>query len=154
MKFLNAILRPFTALGEWLQDYVLLALRVIWGSLFMIAGFGKIIDIPGTAANFANLNIPFAEATAWLVACSEFFGGLLLLLGLFSRIAAIPLVIAMIGAYITVHFSAFSRLSQDPEAVFKEHPFNYLLAALIVLCFGAGKFSLDEAFGINQSYKK
>lgn len=154
MKFLNALLRPFVRLGEWLQDYLLLAIRLIWGSLFMIVGFGKLTDIPGTTASFANLGIPFPEVNAWLCSCSEFFGGLLLLLGLFSRIASIPLVIAMIVAYITVHFPAFSRLSQDPEAVFKEHPFNYLLAGLIILAFGAGKFSLDEAFGINQGTKK
>lgn len=150
MKFLQALVSPFIKLGEWLQNYLLLAIRLIWGALFLVPGWSKLVDIKATAEGFAKLGIPNSDIGAYLAGGAEFFGGLLLILGLFSRIAAIPLIITMIVAYATVHFGAFSQLSIDPQAVFKEPPFNFLMAALLVLCFGPGKFSLDSAFGIER----
>ena len=150
MKFLQAIVNPFIRLGEWLQNYFLLAVRLIWGFLFIFPGWSKLVDIKATAAGFAKLGIPYPDVSAYLAGGAEFFGGILLLVGLFSRIVSLPLIITMIVAYVTAHSEAFSKLSQNPEAVFQEHPFNYLMAALIVFCFGPGRFSLDSAFGIER----
>lgn len=150
MKFLQALVSPFQKIGIWLQDFLLLAVRLIWGGLFLMPGWNKLSNIAATQASFAKLNIPYPEISAYLAGGAVFFGGLLLIIGLFSRIAAFPLIITMVVAYITAHSAAFSQLGQNPEAVFKEPPFNYLMAALLVLCFGPGKFSLDSAFGIER----
>ncbi|MFN4174042.1 MAG: DoxX family protein [Parachlamydiaceae bacterium] len=150
MKFLQALVSPVIKLGEWLSNYLLLAVRVIWGLLFIFPGWSKLIDIKGTAVGFAKLGIPYPEISAYLAGGAEFFGGILLVAGLFSRIVSIPLIFTMIVAYATAHADAFSKLSENPEAVFQEHPFNFLMASLLVLCFGPGKFSLDSAFGIEK----
>ena len=150
MKFLQAIVNPFIRLGEWLQNYFLLAVRLIWGFLFIFPGWSKLIDIKTTSVNFAKLNIPYPEISAYLAGGAEFFGGILLIIGLFSRIASIPLIITMITAYATANYEVFSKLSENNQAVFQAAPFNFLMASLIVLCFGPGRFSLDSAFGIER----
>lgn len=150
MKFLQAIVNPFIKLGEWLQNYFLLAVRLIWGFLFIFPGWSKLVDIKSTTAAFAKMGIAYPDISAYLAGGAEFFGGILLIVGLFSRIVSIPLIITMIVAYATAHSAAFSKLAENPEALFQEHPFNFLMASLIVLCFGPGRFSLDSAFGIER----
>jgi putative oxidoreductase len=49
----------------------------------------------------------------------------------------------MIVAYITADFEAISKFFSDPDKFVKADPFPFLLAALIVLIFGPGRFSLD-----------
>lgn len=93
----------------------LLLIRVIVGVVFVFHGSQKLFgafDGPGIEG-FAetlgtNLELPLPTLNAWLAACAEFFGGLALILGLGSRILAIPLVITMLVASFMVHGSAFS----------------------------------------------
>jgi hypothetical protein len=49
----------------------------------------------------------------------------------------------MVVAYLTADFEAVSSMFSDPDKFAKADPFPFLLAALIVLVFGAGRFSVD-----------
>lgn len=122
---------------DLLQSPLLLLIRLYWGFGFMMAGKGKLFNIERTVGFFTDLGIPFAHASAVLVGSVECLGGVLLLIGLFSRIACIPLLCVMMVAFATVHKVSI-------EAAVKEEPFLFMLTCLIVIAFGPGKFSLDS----------
>lgn len=128
-------------IGEYFQSLLLLAIRLYWGFGFFESGYGKLSNIAGAAQFFDNLGIPFSTANAYIAGSIECFGGLLLMAGLFSRIAAIPLIIVMLVAYGTAHSA--SLVWSQPGLIVAEAPFNFLLAALLVFAFGPGKISLD-----------
>lgn len=133
-----------------LQGPFLLIIRLYWGIHFMMAGWGKLMNLERTAGFFADLGIPFSGINAGLAGVAECGGGLLLALGLASRLACIPLIFTMIVAYATAHYEALVVVVQslqgfsiDLEEFIKQEPYTYLMAAVIVLIFGPGKFSVD-----------
>ena len=79
---------------------------------------------------------------AYFVSALEFGGGLLLILGLGSRLIALPLVTDMIVAYITADREALFSIISNPDK-FTAAPYTFLIASLIVLIFGPGKASVD-----------
>jgi putative oxidoreductase len=126
--------------GNFLQSILLLLLRITWGWQFFEAGRGKLAHLDSTAAFFGSkLHIPLPYFNAVLASCTETFGGLLLLIGLGSRLVSIPLIITMIVAYITADRAKLAAL----DTFVKANPFPFLLTAVIVLCFGPGKLSVD-----------
>ena len=131
-------------IGEFFQSLFLLVIRLYWGYNFLLSGYGKLSDIPGTIEFFSQLHIPFPMINTYLVGGIEFFGGLFLILGLFSRIITIPLMTVMIGAYLTAHREAVLNLFSQPMDFINQSPFLYFLVCLIVFSFGPGKISLDH----------
>lgn len=125
---------------------VLLAMRLFWGYKFFQAGWGKLGTIDNVTTFFESLNIMYPHYMAWLVAIVETGGGLLLMAGLFSRLAALPLAVTMITAYFTAHYDAVAGIFSNPEAFMDQAPFMFLLTALLVFAFGPGWFSLDHYF--------
>src|SRR5271156_4368115 len=127
-----------------LQSAFLLGVRVVWGYELFEAGSGKLLHIEKPIGYFTSLGIPFPVENAYLVGCTEMFGGIFLALGLFSRLAAIPLIIDFIVAYITTEQEALQKLIHfDPDAFISADPFTYLLASVIVFIFGPGSYSVD-----------
>ena len=113
------------------------------GLVFFLTGKGKLLHLDRTAAFFAELNIPFPMLNALLAGSTECLGGLLLLLGLGSRLATMPLIFAMLVAYATADKEAIHAVFSDPDKFTGATPFLFLRACLIVLAFGPGKMSLD-----------
>lgn len=85
-----------------------LLLRLYMAPIFIKAGYGKLAAFQDTAAWMGNsdwgLGLPFPELMAALAGGTEFFGGILLLVGLATRLIAIPLMFTMIVAAVTVHW--------------------------------------------------
>ena len=82
-----------------------LLLRLYLAPVMMQAGWNKLVGFENTAAWFGNsLGLPFPELMAALAAGTEFFGGILLLLGLATRWICVPLMFTMIIAMVTVHW--------------------------------------------------
>lgn len=131
------------SLGTSFQDILLLLIRLYWGYSFFTGGLGKLEDIPTVASFFESLNIPFPVANAYLVGAVECFGGLFLMLGFATRLAAIPLICTMLVALLTAHKDAVSNLWESPYDILKDTPFTYLMAALILFAFGPGRVSID-----------
>src|SRR5271154_3193115 len=73
-----------------------LVARIVVGEVFMNTGWGKLNHLPKIIDLFVELGIPAPQIMAPFVSGVEFVGGLCLLLGLFTRIAAPPLVIVMV----------------------------------------------------------
>ncbi|MCB1113783.1 MAG: DoxX family protein [Chlamydiia bacterium] len=147
---MKAFFNFFNKVGDYTSNWLLLVVRLYWGILFAQAGWGKLQDLSKPIAFFAKLGIPYPELHAPLVGYTEFIGGILLAVGLFSRIVSIPLIITMVVALIVAHGASLGNLA----GIVKETPFNFLLASLIVLSFGAGKFSLDYLFGVPGNKSK
>jgi len=82
---------------------------------------------------------------AVFIACVEFFGGIFLALGLFSRITAMVLTVNMTMAYVIGDREALLSFFSDPDKFIAAAPFAFLIASLIVLIFGAGRISMDTA---------
>lgn len=125
------------------QNIFLLAIRLYWGWQFFVAGWGKFQNIPRVTGFFDGLGIPFPGLNAYFIAGLETVGGLLLLVGLFSRPIAFLLTCNMTVAYLTAHRESVINIFRDSDAFVTQHPFLFLLASLMVLFFGPGKFSLD-----------
>ena len=132
------------------QPALLFLLRLYFGYGFFKAGLGKLQNLETTADYFAGLDIPLPTLNAYLAGATECIGGLLLLLGVASRVVTIPLIFTMLVAYLTQHIDELRPLwtlkddgSYNPATFFKAAPFPYLLTALIVLLFGPGAFSID-----------
>jgi putative oxidoreductase len=132
-----------TRVGSSLQSPFLLAVRLYWGWQFMETGWGKLNDIGKVIGFFTELGIPAPALNAYFVSALEFGGGILLILGLGSRLIALPLFIDMVVAYITADREALFSIFSNPDKFTAAAPYTFLIASLIVLIFGPGKFSVD-----------
>ena len=139
VRFYEAIIRA----GESFSSYLLLAMRLFWGYQLYQSGMGKFSNIPKVVQFFQNLGIPFADTNANIAASIEIGGGILLMIGLASRLVSIPIACVMCTAYVTAHRPALLNIFQDPDTFLTQAPFLFLLTALVVFSFGPGKFSLD-----------
>ena len=128
---------------KFLQCPFLLFVRVYWGWQFWQSGWGKLQDISKPIGFFTELGIPFPVFNAWFVSLLECVGGILLILGLASRLISIPLVIDMIVAYIAADREALKSIFSEPDKFYAAAPYTFLFASLIVLLFGPGAVSLD-----------
>jgi len=121
--------------------------RLYWGWSFFLAGKGKLSNLSQPTEFFASLHIPFPAANAVVVGATECFGGLLLLVGLASRLVSLPLTFLLVVAYFTADNDALRAVFSDPDKFLNATEFQFLFAVLIVLIFGPGFFSVDCLLG-------
>lgn len=131
------------SMANSLQSPFLLFVRVYWGWQFVVDGWGKLHNLPKVIEYFGSLGLPAPGPTAYFVSILELVGGVLLALGLGSRLIALLLTANMTVAYITGDREALLSIFSDPDKFSAAAPFTYLMASLIVLIFGPGRFSLD-----------
>ena len=131
----------FTSLQPCIADAVLLFARLTIGWSFFLTGKGKLANLDRTTSFFESLGIPAPGFHAGFVGGIEMIGGLLLIVGLFTRLTSIPLAVSMIVAYLTAHREeAFDSLGDFVD----QTPYAYLLAVLALLAFGPGRLALDR----------
>ena len=133
----------FLGLISHLQSPFLLAIRLYWGWQLAESGWGKLHHLPKVTEFFTSLGLPMPGRMAVIISCVELFGGIFLALGLLSRITALVLTINLIMAYVIGDREALLSFFSDPDKFQAAAPFVFLFVALIVLIFGAGKFSVD-----------
>jgi putative oxidoreductase len=140
----------FFALVSYLQSPFLLLVRLYWGWQLAQSGWGKLHHLPNVTEFFASLGLPMPAQMAVSIACVEFFGGIFLALGLFSRMTGFVLTVNLTMAYVLGDREALLSFFSDPDKFVAAAPFAFLLVALIVLIFGAGSVSLDTALSFFQ----
>ena len=118
-------------------------LRAVVGAIFVAHAGQKlfVFGVDGVTAGFAGMGIPMASVAAPLVILAELFGGLALITGLLTRVAAASLALVMLGAIGFAHLSAGFF---NPNGI--EFPLMLLAAAATLVATGAGAFSLDARF--------
>lgn len=123
-------------------EIVPLIIRISLGIVFIYHGYGKVFD--GGHEGIAQLMVlkeaPFPQLLGWMAALTEFGGGILILIGLLSRLWALGLAIVMVVAIITVH----GPKGFDIRASGYEYCLTLLLMNLAIFLGGPGVFSLDH----------
>ncbi len=147
MKALENFYQRLITIGNALRSPLLLIIRLYWGWEFFLTGKGKLMDLSKPTEYFASLGIPFPHFSALLAGCTECFGGLLLLVGLASRLITIPMMILLVTAYLTADNEAARAIFSDPDKFLSAAEFQFLFAVVLVLVFGPGLFSLDALLG-------
>lgn len=154
MKLLTLASTTLDKIASFLPDPLLLAVRLYWGWQFFQTGKGKLGNLEGTTEFFTELGLPFAKLNAIMAGSTECFGGLLLLVGLFSRFVSVPLIATMVVAYLTAHLDVVKTIWSDSDSFVTAAPFLFLLASVIVFTFGPGKFSFDELLRRKKALSK
>jgi len=137
---------------EGLERLAVLILRLFLGFVFVMHGSQKLLGafggsgVEGLAGMLAQYKIEPSLVLAWVVAITEFGGGLCIILGLLTRFWAAGLVIDMAVAVVKVHL---------PNGFFwgkmgYEFPLTLGVMALVLLLTGPGSLSVDRATGIEK----
>jgi putative oxidoreductase len=133
------------------NDVALTILRVVLGVVFLAHGSQKMLGRFGgfgfhaTMGFFTHMGMP--APLAFLIICTEFFGGLGLVVGLLTRIASLGIAGLMIGAIFMVHLQNgffMNWMGTQKGEGFEYHLLALAMAAALLLR-GAGAFSLDRA---------
>jgi putative oxidoreductase len=133
----------FFSLVSKLQSPFLLAVRLYWGWQLAQSGWGKLHNLDKVTEFFTSLNLPMPAEMALGISCLEFFGGIFLAIGLFSRVTALILTVNMIMAYVIADRGALVSFFSDPDKFAAAAPYVFLIASLIILIFGPGKIGVD-----------
>jgi putative oxidoreductase len=125
--------------ADWTINVALLVLRLGLGALIMAHGYGKLVRFPQMKATFLNFLHLGRTVSLSLDIFAEFFCAIFLIIGLFSRLATIPLIIAMSVALFIVHNGDIFG-DGEKAALF-------LVGFLVLLLVGPGKASVDAMVG-------
>jgi putative oxidoreductase len=117
-----------------------LVMRLVVGYVFMLTGWGKLHNLPQMIQNFTEWGIPFPRILTPFVSGVEFFGGILLILGLFTRIPAAMLAVVMLVAIKAAKWENVDSL----ETLLGFEEMTYFAAFLWLAIAGPGAVSLDR----------
>jgi putative oxidoreductase len=127
------------------QNFLLLAARVLMGWLFVDAGWRKLMGIDAFIQSLATRRVPYATAMGYLGAAVEFFGGLAILLGAWTRCAAVAMIVFVIVATAISH--RYWEFTDAAARRIQQGQFMKNLALiggfLLMLVTGGGRFSVD-----------
>ena len=123
--------------AQWIPP---LLVRLFVGYFFFETGWAKAQSLDAMTERFVGWGIPFPGSSVVLSVYTELIGGALLVLGLATRLAAIPLLINMLVALFTVNIRNVTGLDEFVEL---DTPL-YALFFLWLLVSGPGRMSLDH----------
>ena len=120
----------------------LLILRLFLGGSLVAHGYQKffLFGVSGFAGFLEKLGAPAPYASAWLSAGTELVAGALVAVGLFTRLAAVPLAVNMAVAAFLAHSGYF--ITNTPPG--REYALNLAAAFVALALTGAGRFSIDH----------
>jgi len=141
----------FALLGSSdLEQYSILLVRVSIGLFFLISGANKLFVASGRQVMYETLveaKVPFPRPMTYFVSCVELVGGSLLTVGFLSSLACVALLVDMLVAILTTKLSAMpkelSLLHWLDDFLYLPEVL-YVLFFILLICFGAGKFSVDR----------
>ena len=117
-------------------DFAMLVLRIAAGGLMVKHGYDKLIHFDGTASHMMNFMGIGKQASAALVIFAEFFCSILLIIGLFTRLACIPLIVTMAVALFIAQKGDFFGEGQVAAL--------FLVTFIVLLFTGPGRASADK----------
>jgi putative oxidoreductase len=127
------------------NDALLLIGRIVLVVMFIFSGYGKFMDLSGTAAMIASKGLPTPMLLATLAALVEVLGGLMIVFGWQTRFAALGLLVyTLVAAYLFHDFWTMPEGAERMNAMI--HALKNLSVAgafLMLAAVGAGRFSID-----------
>lgn len=118
-------------------DLALLILRVVLGIIMIYHGWPKLTNLGGTIEGMSGMGIPAPALAAVFAMVAEFFGGLLMLAGVFTDIAGLMFAIDMLGAIVFVHAKNGFNVSEGGV----EWPLGLMAMALAIALAGPGRYA-------------
>jgi putative oxidoreductase len=140
------------------SDYMLTIARLVLGTLFFIHGDQLVLGwfgghgLTGSMQFFTQqLGIP--APFAFLAICAQFIGGLMLILGLIGRVAALGIICTMAGAVVKVHwqFGLFMNWFGTQKGEGFEYHLLAITIGLVIVLRGSGALSLDRVLARSRA---
>jgi len=126
------------------RDVLLLAGRILLAWLFLASGFGKLGNIAGTTAYFVNMGMSPAGFFAWFAAIFEFVVGIVLILGVATRYAALATFFwVLIATAIAHRYWTYPAAQQGAQYINFLKNISIMGGALYVFVAGAGRYAVD-----------
>ncbi len=129
-----------TNYSSWQFNIATLLLRVVFGATIIPGGYGKIQHFNEYKSQFINFMGLGQSVSLSLVIFAEFFCAILIVAGLFTRLAAIPLIIAM--SVVVFHVFHADIFAKDAG-----YPTLFLTGFIAIFLVGPGKASIDGMIG-------
>ena len=127
------------------QNFLLLVGRIMLGWIFLESGFRKLIAMDPFIASLVRRHVPWPTLLGWIGAVTEFAGGAAILLGLWTRCAAVAIIVFVIIATLIGH--RYWEITDVAARRVQQSNFSKnltILGGLILLVVtGAGRFSVD-----------
>lgn len=139
LKILSTLSKPMFA------DIGFLLLRILLGGLMVYHGYPKFLDPSKLIEGTAKMGFPLPELFGTLAMASEFFGGMLVIIGFAIRIPLLGIISTMAVAFFIAHGS-------DPFGK-KELAFVFFITSIALFFIGSGKYSLDYYLLSKQTSK-
>jgi putative oxidoreductase len=140
LTFIESSLARLRALADKLAFLGPTLARLTVGLVFIGTGWGKLHSLGDVTDFFASLHIPAPGFNARLAAGTEFFGGILVLVGLGTRFASLPLAFTMVVAILTAKRGDITGVT----ALVGFEEWSYLVFFIWLALVGAGPLSLDR----------
>jgi putative oxidoreductase len=118
--------------------------RILMAAIFVISGASKFADPAGTIAYMRSAHVPEADTLVYVAGAAELLGGLALIFGFLTRIAALGLVVLVI--LITGFFHRFWAMPEAQVAIQQAQFFKNIAimgGLLMVVAMGPGRYSID-----------
>jgi putative oxidoreductase len=127
------------------KDEVLLIARVLLMALFILFGWSKLTGFSGTVAYMASTGVPAPTLAALIAVAMEFFVGIAVLVGLYTRpLAAILALYTLATGLIGHHYWTMAAAQQLPNMINFYKNISIAGGLLLLSLTGAGKYSLDQ----------
>ncbi len=135
--------------AETVRDGVLLAARIFLALLFVVFGWEKLTGFAGTVAYFSHGGVPLPFLAAVIAVAAEFFGGLAIAVGLFTRPVALLLALYTLGTAILGHhfWNMSGALRMENEINFLKN-IGLIGGFLLLYLTGAGRYSVDDKINV------
>jgi putative oxidoreductase len=128
------------------HDVIALVGRILMSWIFLSSGFGKLMNVAGFSAVLAKRGVPAPSFMGWLGAVVEFGGGVLILLGVKIRYAAILMILFVIVATLISHrYWEFTGEMLTAQKTNFWKNVTIIGGLLFMFLAGAGRYSIDGA---------
>jgi putative oxidoreductase len=133
--------------AERIRNEVTLAARVLLVLLYVIFGWSKLTNYGGTVSYMAMTGAPAPEISAAIAIAIEFFVGIAIIFGIFTRpLALVMAVYTLVTAFIGHHYWTMSGADQLTNETNFYKNVSIMAGFLLLYITGAGKYSLDATF--------
>ena len=135
--------RPFAGIDATLRNYAWLGpllLRLVFGWFWLETGWAKLHNLEFFAGRFVEWGIPWPMLSATVSGATDLIGGALLIVGLGTRLAAIPMIVNMLVALAVVVLPTITTFNEFVEL----DEVLYVCVLFWLLMAGPGKASLDH----------